>query len=131
MSLSRFHPILGDVPDRVIEIELIPDGIANFAAAGRRQYQKFECQPRRWPAVSAWLLEHGNKIRKLPPWESGVMLLLAMTGAEMIGDADAGRSLLARATKNCRLENSLNALEDTLRRLGFAQTKSACRASST
>ena len=49
------------------------------------------------------------------------MLLLAMTGAEMIGDADAGRSLLARATKNCRLENSLNALEDTLCRLRFAK----------
>ncbi len=48
-----------------------------------------------------------------------MVALLTVTGSEMIGDADAGRSLLARATKNCRLENSLNALEDTLCRFGL------------
>ena len=122
---------LGISQTGVIEIELIPDGIANFAAAGRRQYQKFECQPRGWPAVSAWLLEHGNKLWDFLPWESGMVALLAVTGAEMIGDADARRSLLARATKNCRLENSLNALENALCRLGLAQTKLAVRTSST
>jgi hypothetical protein len=67
------------------------------------------------------LLEQGNKLWDFPPWESGVMALLAVAGAEVIGNADARRRLLARTTKTCRLEHSLNALEDALCRFGFAK----------